>query len=272
MLGGSKMEKKQLSLEENSGLKFSRQLFESYAYLGFSRHVGGLKATRKLAELCHIDKGKCILDVGCGVGITTCYIAKKYGCSVVGIDISERMIAWAKERVKRENIESRVELLVTDAQNLPFNDNLFDVVIGESITTFLEDKQKAVSEYVRVTKPGGYVGLNEETWMKTPPPPELVEYVSRTYGAKPETSDGWVELLKSSGLRDIVWRTYKINVLSDLINEIGRLGLKDFLRVLYRALSLFTNPSYIRSIKGKRRAPKNLLEYLGGYGLYVGRK
>ena len=53
-----------------------------------------------------------------------------------------------------------------------------------------EDKQKAVNEYVRVTKPGGYVGLNESTWLKFPPPPELVAWASQDLGAnvKPLTT------------------------------------------------------------------------------------
>ncbi|MEM3653401.1 MAG: hypothetical protein QW723_01635 [Candidatus Bathyarchaeia archaeon] len=53
------------------------------------------------------------------------------------------------------------------AQHLPFKDNVFNIVIGESIIAFLEDKQKAVDKFVLV-EPGGYVGLNEATWLKTP--------------------------------------------------------------------------------------------------------
>ena len=119
------------------------------------------------------------------------------------------MIDWSNERAKREGVENSIKFKVAKAQNLPLEDALFDVVIGESVTTFLKDKQRRVSEYVRVTKPGGYVGLNEMTWTKVLPPTELIEYYSRTTGAKPETSDGWGELLEGSGLRDIVVRTYK---------------------------------------------------------------
>jgi arsenite methyltransferase len=109
--------------------------------------MGGLKATRKLIELCHIDKGKYVLDVGCGVGVTPCYLAKELGCEVVGVDISEKMIYRANERARREGVEDRVEFIVTDAQNLPFEDAIFEAVIGESVTAFPEDKERAVSEY-----------------------------------------------------------------------------------------------------------------------------
>jgi len=114
---------------------------------------------------------------------------------VVGVDISEEMIARSNERAKRKGVEGRIEFQVADAQNLPFQDALFDVVISESATAFLEDKQSAINQYVRVTKPGGYIGLNETTWIKGMPPTEIVEYLFRTAGGvKPETPSGWKEL------------------------------------------------------------------------------
>ena len=84
--------------------------------------MGGLKATRELIELCHIDKDTYILDVGCGAGATPCYLAKRHGCRVVGVDISEGMIDRSNERARREGVEDRVEFRVADAQNIPFED------------------------------------------------------------------------------------------------------------------------------------------------------
>ena len=258
---------KQLSPEVISELE--HPYFELQASWGMTKHMGGLKATRELIELCHINKGKYVLVVGCGVGITACYIAKGYGCRVVGVDILERMVERANERAKREGVEGRVEFRVADAQDLPFEDNLFDVVIGEWITGLLDDKQRGTNEYLRVVKPGGCVGLNEGIWIKTPPPTELVEYLSRIFGAKGEilTSDGWEELLVGTGLRDMVVRTYKADVLSE-----KRENLKDFLRVWHRALYAYIRSSAFRKfIRVALSLPKDFLEYWG-YGIYVGRK
>lgn len=249
--------------------------FQLQAYWGATKHAGGLKATKELIQLCHINKNKHILDVGCGAGTTPSHIAKTYGCRVVGVDISQKMIRWSKERAKREGVENRAEFITADAQNLPFKDSLFDALICESVTAFLEDKQRGVGEYVRVTKPGGYVGLNEMNWTKSPPPTELVEYYSRTTGAKPETSDGWIELLEGSGLRNIVVRTYKLSLLNDIINGIRRLGSKDFSRAFSRFLSLYiSSPAFRRYIKETTpplKITKDVLKYLG-YGIYVGKK
>lgn len=120
-----------------------------------TKHLGGLKATEQLVELCHIDQDKYVLVVGCGVGVTPCYLAQKYGCQVVGVDLSERMVERSRKRARREGVEERTEFEVADAQNLSFKDATFDTVICESLNAFIENKPKALSEYVRVIKPGG---------------------------------------------------------------------------------------------------------------------
>ena len=251
--------------------------FDFAAEVGLTKHLGGLGATEELIELCHIGKGKYILDVGCGAGVTPTFIAKRYGCRVVGADISEGMVERSKERAKREEVADRVEFRVADAQDLPFEDDLFDAVITESATAFPQDKQKAVNEYARVTKPGGYVGLNESTWLKVPPPPEVVAWASQDLGAsvKPLTSAEWVGLLEGAGLREIVVRTFEINVRDETRGILQRYGCTGMLGVLCRTLSLYAkNPAYRRFVKKVREGgitPENLDEYFG-YGVYVGRK
>lgn len=148
--------------------------FDFAAEAGLTKHFGGLAGTAELAGLCHIGAGSYVLDVGCGVGVTPCFLARRYGCRVMGVDIRARMVERSAERARREGLADRVEFRVADAQDLPFDGDLFDAVITESVTAFPEDKQKAVSEYARVTRAGGYVGLNECIWWKVPPLPEVV--------------------------------------------------------------------------------------------------
>jgi len=265
--------KKQLLPKEISELE--NPYFELQASWGMTKHMGGLKATRELVELCHINKGKYVLVVGCGVGITPCYLAKRYGCRVVGVDLSERMIDRSNERAKREGVEDRVEFRIADAQNLPFEETLFDAVICESVNAFIEDKQRAASEYVRVITPGGYVGLNEVTWIKTPPQ-ELAEYLYRIMGAEFLTcNNGWKELLEGSGLRETVARIYQTNALSQWINEVRQLDFLDFSRAWYRYLFLFIKSSACRRFtKEALTMPRSIFRIFKyfGYGIYVGRK
>jgi arsenite methyltransferase len=238
--------------------------------------MGGLKATRELIELCHINKGKYVLVVGCGTGITPCYLAKSYGCRVVGVDLSEGMIDRSKARAKREGIESRVEFRVADAQNLPFEDAIFDAVIGESVNAFIENKQKAASEYMRVTKPRGYVGLNECVWIKTPPP-KLAEYLTRIMGAEfPSRDNGWKELLAGSGLIELIARVYKTSILSQWASEVRQIEFLDFVKAWGRFFSLCFKSSACRRFSREAlttmpRSIFSLFQYFS-YGIYVGRK
>jgi arsenite methyltransferase len=251
--------------------------FDFAAEVGLTKHIGGVAATEELMELCHVGEGQTVLDVGCGAGVTPCFIARKYRCRVVGVDISEGMIARSRERAQREGIADRVEFRVADAQDLPFEDDLFDAVITESVTAFPEDKQKAVDEYARVTRPGGYVGLNESTWRKVPPPPELLAWASQApdTSVNPLPSEEWVGLLEGAALRDIVVRTYEVDVRNETKGIFQRYGCRGMLGIYSRMLRLYIrNPAYRRFVKqvGKGGiAPENLDEYFG-YGLYVGRK
>ncbi|UCC53951.1 MAG: methyltransferase domain-containing protein [Anaerolineaceae bacterium] len=251
--------------------------FDFAAEVGLTKHLGGVRATEELVELCHLGEGQSILDVGCGAGVTACYLAKRHGCRVVGVDISARMIERSRERAKKETVADRVEFRVADAQDLPFEDELFDAVITESVTAFPEDKEGAVKEFARVTKPGGYVGLNESTWLKAPPPPEMVAWASQDVGANvnPLTEAGWKELLEEAGLTEIVVRTQAIDTQSEARGILQRYGCGGMLSVWWRMLRLYLrNPAYRRFVKGVREQgikPKNLEEYFG-YGLYVGRK
>jgi len=246
------------------------------AYVGTTKHLGGFETTKALIELCDINQDTYVLEVGCGVGATACYLAKKYGCRVVGVDLLESMIARSNERARREGMSDLVEFRVADAQGLPFEDALFDVVIGESVLTFIRDKHCAASECARVTRPGGYVGLNEELWIETPPAPlveqvrhiwdineelwietppaPLVEQVRHIWDIKPAIPalEGWMGLLEGAGLRDIVVQTCKFDVRRES-SQIKRYRFQDMWRMFYRTLFLYIKNPAFREYMAERR-------------------
>jgi len=249
--------------------------FDLQADMGITKHMGGRRATRELLELCQVQEGQYVLEVGCGLGRTACAMAREGGCRVVGVDSSERMVARSRERARRQGMGSRVQFTVADAQELPFDGALFDVVVDESVTAFVKDKGKAVSEYVRVVKSGGHVGLNEVTWMRTPSP-ELVEYLSLVMGqADFLTSGGWKELLEGSGLGDLTVRSYAFDARRQFVEEVRQLDLRETMGGWYRLLTQsVANPAYREFVKQVMSAPRNLFRFVKyvGYGIYVGRK
>lgn len=245
--------------------------FELQAYMGTTKHMGGLETTKELIELCRINQDTYVLEVGCGVGATACYLAKKYGCRVVGVDLRESMITRSNERAWKEGVEDYTEFRVADAQDLPFDDALFDVVIAESVATFIENKPKVIGEYARVVKPSGYVGMNEEIWLKTPTM-KLVESAKRTWDITSDilTTDGWVKLLRNVGLRDIVAKTYKMNAKREA-TQLKRYRPGDIFGMFYRTLLLYIkDPAFREYMAERRHIPKDLFEYLG-YAVFVGR-
>ncbi len=159
------------------GIKY----LDMQAYVGITKHIGGREATDTLLSLCHIENAHEVLNVGCGIGVSSAYIAKKYNCHVVGVDISEKMIEWSRKRAREERVGSRVEFRMADILELPFETNRFDAVIVESVVAFVEDKVWAIRECVRVTRLGGYVGLNESFFTQEPTP-ELAKMIRRTFG------------------------------------------------------------------------------------------
>ena len=167
----------------------ARSYFEFLANLGLTKHYGSMQATRELVELCHVRSGAYVLDVGCGVGATPCYLAREYGCRAVGVDLLGKMIEQSRERAKLEEVEGLVEFIVADARALAFADDRFDAVIMESVNFFFQDKREAMREYVRVTKPGGYVGITEMTWLH-PPSPEAAAYYKRVVYADALAASG----------------------------------------------------------------------------------
>jgi ubiquinone/menaquinone biosynthesis C-methylase UbiE len=251
--------------------------FDFAAEVGLTKHIGGIAATEALLELCHIGRDGYVLDVGCGVGATACFIATKVGCRVVGVDILEKMVERSRERASRQKLTHRVEFRVADAQNLPFENDLFDAVLTESVTAFPEDKQKAVSEYARVTKPGGYVGLNESAWLKVPVPPEVIAWAAQDVGSSvsPLTPDEWAGLLNKAGLKEITAKTYAVDIEDEAKGILRRYGWGGILRIMGRTLRLYTKSSsyrdFVKTIRQGGIVPDHLNEYFG-YGLFVGRK
>ena len=251
--------------------------FDFAAEVGLTKHFGGTAATEELAALCHIGADSYVLDVGCGAGVTPASLARKYGCRVVGVDIRPRMIERAGELAQRAGVAARLEFRVADVQDLPFGNDIFDAILSESVTAFPADKAKAVREYARVTKPGGYVGLGEATWLKAPPPAELVEWVRQDAGAtvQPLTAEEWVGLLQGAGLSAVASQIRSVDVANEAKELARRYGRGGILRSSLRMLGLYLrSPHYRAFVKSVRQTgviPQGFNDYFG-YGLYVGRK
>ncbi len=120
-------------------------------------HFGGVPANDALAALGNIDDGCHVLDVCCGMGGPSRYLAHNYGCRVTGIDLTESRIDGAMRLTAMAGLDDRVTFQQANALELPFDDRSFDVVISQEAFCHIPDKDRLVAQCARVLKPGGRV-------------------------------------------------------------------------------------------------------------------
>ncbi|MBU1747782.1 MAG: class I SAM-dependent methyltransferase [Chloroflexi bacterium] len=256
--------------EKNASTDMSYLDFQ--AYVDITKHIGGFAATDELLSLCHVAEAREVLYVGCGIGVGATYITRKYGCRVVGVDISEKMIAWARQRAREDKVENKTEFRVADVLDLPFEADRFDAVIIESVLAFVDDKPWALRECVRVTRPGGYVGLNESYWL-TEPSPEIVAQVRVSVGSAIPTAVTWQALWEESGLHDRVVKLYQVDSRVEVRDRMRWVGWKWALRGFGRLFRLYiTQPAARQLLREMFATPSLDTLRLMGYGLFVGRK
>lgn len=107
-----------------------------------------------------------ILDIGCGTGGWLLEVARRYQHmhSLVGIDINERILAYARTRCEAEQLNARVQFRQMDAlRPLDFPENSFDLVNQRLADSYLRvwDWRNLLMEYYRVTRPGGVIRITE---------------------------------------------------------------------------------------------------------------
>jgi len=139
-----------------------------------------------------VATGDSVLDCGAGTGSTGLLAAQRIGESgkVVLFDMSEGMLAIAKEKAAKDQMQNRVAFKAGDMLNLPFEDNRFDVVLSTYSMCPVYDPAKAAMELYRVTNPGGRIGVAHSTDPETPFVKWLADQVESTVWHIPSLSLG----------------------------------------------------------------------------------
>ncbi|NES04321.1 MAG: methyltransferase domain-containing protein [Okeania sp. SIO2F4] len=107
-----------------------------------------------------------ILDVGCGIGGSTLYLAEKFNATATGITLSPVQAKRAKERSESANLSQQTNFIVADALDMPFADESYDLVWSLESGEHMPNKQKFLQECHRVLKPGGTIIM--ATWCHRP--------------------------------------------------------------------------------------------------------
>ncbi len=105
-----------------------------------------------------INPEETVLDNGCGDGALAIMLAGK-GIKLTTCDISAPNIARAREYAEKEGLAGKIEFLTADAENLPFPDNSFDLVVSSHVLEHLPDFRKGLKEIHRVTRKRAIIAM-----------------------------------------------------------------------------------------------------------------
>lgn len=117
----------------------------------------GIRLARKLLGYTLLEPGAECLDVGCGRGVVSRFLATQYKAKVIGIDVDTEEL----EIARKAGNGAPVQFIEADARRLPFEDRCLDVIIMFGVLHHMADWQKAVLEAGRVLKVEGVLVLAE---------------------------------------------------------------------------------------------------------------
>jgi SAM-dependent methyltransferase len=137
-------------------------------------HPGGLQLTKEILSRENINEKTIILDVGCGTGQTSAYMAEKYKCKITCLDHNEIMLEKAKKRFQSRNLS--IETKLGSVERLPFGEESFDLILSESVATFT-DVSKTLPDLRRVLKPNGVLLAIEMVLEEPLPKEELTPFI-----------------------------------------------------------------------------------------------
>jgi len=233
-------------------------------------HPGGLKATHQLTTFLNINRDTKVIDIACGKGTTAFYLAEKYDCNVIGIDISEELIEEAKCLKKKKGLDKKVIFEIGDAMQLPFGDNEFDVAISQAMLILVEDKIATIKETNRVIKNGGRAGWLELSWREKINQ-DFLEKVSKVLCAycmtNVNTYDEWEEIFKKAGINNISVIKGD-NFRGSYIERLRDEGFVNTFKIIYNTMK---NKEIRQRMNVMNKFFKEHEEYFG-YGIYYYQK
>jgi SAM-dependent methyltransferase len=153
---------------------FRRVFFDVYE--GLPRQGPGNRATaaRALAVCRDLPKAPDILDMGCGVGTQSMYLAELTAGRIVAVDSHAPMIDRLTRTIAEKGLSDRVRGVVGDMADTGFAPGSFDLVWSEGALYFI-GIETALTICRKLLRPGGYVAFTDSVWKKADPPADLRE-------------------------------------------------------------------------------------------------
>jgi len=150
------------------------QMFDAISsnYDGLNRVISfgiDVKWRKKVLALVAAKNPDNILDIATGTGDLAILMTKTSAKTIIGLDLSAGMLEVGKTKIEEKKLSVKIEMVLGDSENIPYNDNHFDAItVAFGIRNF-ENLEKGLSEIKRVLKPNGiFVVLETSVPNKTP--------------------------------------------------------------------------------------------------------
>jgi demethylmenaquinone methyltransferase/2-methoxy-6-polyprenyl-1,4-benzoquinol methylase len=150
------------------------QMFDTISgdYDGLNRVISfgiDIKWRKKVVEIVNKANPDTVLDIATGTGDLAINLAETNATKIIGLDISRGMLEIGKQKIKKKALDSKIEMVLGDSENMPFEDNSFDAITVAFGVRNFETLENGLKEIYRVLKPNGtFVILETSVPTKTP--------------------------------------------------------------------------------------------------------
>jgi demethylmenaquinone methyltransferase/2-methoxy-6-polyprenyl-1,4-benzoquinol methylase len=136
------------------------QMFDTISgnYDGLNRVISfgvDVKWRKKVLALVAAKNPQTILDIATGTGDLAILMTNTSATKIIGLDISDGMLEVGRKKIANKNLSDKIEMMLADSENMPFEDNAFDAITVAFGVRNFEHLEKGLSEILRVLKPGG---------------------------------------------------------------------------------------------------------------------
>lgn len=175
---------------------------------------GGEALYRSILRLVKLGDDDEFVVVPCSRGVSALFITRATDASGSGVDADATLVDVANERAKRAGMGDKLQFERASLEDLPYQDAVFDLALGEVELADAADPQAAIRELARVTRPGGAVVLVQLVWTRSPEPEREAELVRRL-GVRPRMPVEWKQMLGDAGITDLVVEDWSDNAAPD---------------------------------------------------------
>jgi tocopherol O-methyltransferase len=186
---------------------YYRSLWGEHLHHGYwirgdeSKEKAQLQLIEHLAQLTKLKPGSDILDIGCGFGASSLYLAKNYSAAVTGITNSSVQVQMASKAAAREQLDAKFLLMDAEAMNFP---KQFDLLWSVESISHYQHREKFFASAAKLLKPGGLFAITD--WFKkenltSAETKKFIEPIEKGMLVELQIMDEYEQLLTSNGLR-----------------------------------------------------------------------